>query len=265
MKDLLSLGLNLLEIEYVKVPEAVRRSARKVRVKRVERMRPEDVATVKEFVRRGMIRVIGIEAGALVFDDDQQLAATEMRVRGVIDLASELGAGIVSFTPSFFRNGKVPIEAMAGPCGRLTRYGEARKLRLAVENGEKGSDKLLKTADDLSSLLRLVGSPSLGICLDVSAAATCDYDITRFASSILPQVFIVHVNDITKDLRFKNIIVGLGDIDFPPFLQLFTGRDVPLVIEIFSGYGTIDVFLCKRQIERLLLQLDVENAAGRAT
>lgn len=252
LKDLVSLGVNLLGIEYVKVPEAVRRSPRRVHVKRVERIRSEDVAAIKDLTRRGSVRVVGIEAGALVFDDGQQLAATERRVRKVVDLAVELDAGVVSFTPSLFIHGTVPLETVAAPCGRLVRYAEARNLRLAVENAEKGSDKLIGSPDELSRLLELVGSPNLGLCLDVSAAATFDYDVARFASSLIPRVFITHVNDITRDLRFKNIIVGLGDIDFPPFLQLFKGRDVPFVIEIFSGYGAIDVYLCKKQIERML-------------
>jgi len=264
LKDLLSLGIDILEIEYVKVPEAVRRSPRRVRVKRVERIKPEDLETIREFLRRRMIRVVGIEAGALAFDDPQQLSATERRIRRVIDLAYELNAGIVSFTPSLFSRGTVPLEAMAAPCTRLVHYAEARKLHLALENGEKGSDKLLKTPTELSSLLRLVGSPNLGVCLDVSAAATYEFDVARFASALLPQVLIVHINDITRDLRFKNIIVGLGDIEFPPFLRLFKGTDVPFVIEIFSGYGAIDVFLCKKQIERLLHQLSANNAASKA-
>ncbi|MEM2905710.1 MAG: sugar phosphate isomerase/epimerase [Candidatus Bathyarchaeia archaeon] len=264
LKDLLSLGLDVLEIEYMKIPEAVRRSQRRLRVDRVERMKPDDIAAIREVVQKGLMRVVGVEAGALAFDDTQQLAVTERRVRRVIDLAYELKAGIVSFTPSLFRDRTVPLEAMADSCGRLTQYGEARGIRLAVENGEEGSDKLLKTPGELSSLLRLVGSPNLGVCLDVSAAATYDFDVARFASALLPQVFIVHVNDITRDLRFKNIIVGLGDIDFPPFLRLFREMSVPFVIEIFSGYGAIDIFLCRKQIEKLLRHLDGENASNTA-
>lgn len=62
-------------------------------------------------------------------------------------------------------------------------------------------------------------------------------------------------------MRFKDIIVGLGDLDFPAFLKLLKDRDIPFIIEVFSGYGAIDVYLCKRQVERLLYQLSLEDVA----
>ncbi|MBS7627632.1 sugar phosphate isomerase/epimerase, partial [Candidatus Bathyarchaeota archaeon] len=179
----------------------------------------------------------------------------EKRVRNAINLARELGGPTVSFTPFSMNKRASKMEEMVELCTKLCEYGEDTGIKLALENGERGSPKLLKSPGELLTIISKVNHKNLGVCLDLAAAATYDFNVARYASKILDHVLILHVNDITEDLRFKNIIVGLGDLDFPSILKLFKGRDIPMVIEIFSGYGAIDLFLCKRQIERIFRKL----------
>ncbi len=251
LKDIVSLGFRYIDVEYLKVPDAPRGLRDIVKLTELKGIEPEDVATIKEFRSRKFLEVVGIEAGALAMESPDSLAKTERRVREVVDLASNLGADIVSFTPSVFNHGKVSFAALTEACSRLCHHAEHKAVKLALENGEQGSKKLLRTPEQILSVIAQVGSPNLGVCLDVAAAATQDFNVAQFASKLAEHTFIVHINDVTRDLRFKNLIVGLGDLELAPLFNMFKGRKIPFVIEIFSGYGAIDVFLCKRQIERV--------------
>ncbi|MEM3693293.1 MAG: sugar phosphate isomerase/epimerase [Candidatus Bathyarchaeia archaeon] len=251
LRDLVSLGFKYLDLEFFKVPEGAEDKG----IQRPFGFGSKELRVVKEFVERDMMRVVGIEAGALFLDGQRTLEESEKRVKNAINLARELGGPTVSFTPFSMSKRASKMEEMVELCTKLCEYGENIGIKLALENGERGSPKLLKSPEELLTIISKVNHKNLGICLDFAAAATYDFNVARYASKILDHILILHVNDITEDLRFKNIIVGLGDLDFPSILKLFKGRDIPMVIEIFSGYGAIDLFLCKRQIERIFRKL----------
>jgi sugar phosphate isomerase/epimerase len=251
LRDLVSLGFRYLDLEFFKVPEG----AEDKRIQLPFDFGSKELKVVKEFAERGLMKVVGIEAGALFLDGKRMMEESEKRVKNAVNLAKELGGATVSFTPFCLNKRAYKMEEAAELCAKLCEYGEDLGIKLALENGERGSPKILKSPAELLNLIKEVNHKNLGICLDLAAAATYDFNVARYASKILDHIFIIHVNDITEDLRFKNIIVGLGDLDFLSILKLFKGREIPMVIEIFSGYGAIDLFLCKRQIERIFRRL----------
>lgn len=253
LRDIHSLGFRHLDVEFFKIvdePYTIGNS-----VGRLKSIDGEAVQELKHWVESNMIKVVSFEAGSLLVDDDKRLRKSVARIREVISTALLFKCPIVSVTPSSFKE-NVSREDIVRSCRVLMDECGGYNVKLSLENGEVSSIKILRRPEDISYVIDKIGSPSLGICLDVAAAATIDFNIASYISQFIDYVDIIHINDVTKDLKFKNLIVGLGDLEFNPFMSIVKKHKIPLVIEIYSGYGPVDLFLCKRQIEKILHQVD---------
>ncbi len=253
LRDIHSLGFRHLDVEFFKIvdePYVIGKN-----VGRLKSIDGDAVQELKHWVENNMIKVISFEAGSLLVGDDKKLRESVARIREVISIAFSFKCSIVSVTPSSFKE-NVSREDIVKSCRVLMDECSSYDVKLSLENGEVGSIKILRRPEDISYVIDKIASPSLGICLDVAAAATIDFNIASYISHFIDHVNIIHINDITKDLKFKNLIVGLGDVEFNSFMSLVKKHNIPLVIEIYSGYGPVDLYLCKRQVEKILQQVD---------
>lgn len=249
LRDVYTLGFRYLDVEFFRIIDEPFWFTSGF--SRLKSLGTGFLKELKNWVDRGLISVVCMEAGALYVDDLKRLKRSISRIRKVASKAELFKCPLISVTPSSLK-GTVPMDELIESCKALLDECSAYNVKIALENGEVGSIKILRKPEQLKLVMQRLNSVRLGICLDVAAAATVEFDVASYASNLIDHVFIVHINDITRDLRFKNLIVGLGDIDFKPLLTVVKSRRIPLVIEIYSGYGPIDVYLCKRQIEKIL-------------
>jgi len=252
-RDIYSLGFRHLDVEFFKIVDEPH-----VIMDNISKLKSIDSGVVRElkhWVENDMIKVISFEAGALFIEDDKKLRKSIARIREVISMAVSFKCPMVSITPSSF-NENVSKEKIVEGCRALVDECESYGVKLSLENGEIGSIKVLRKPEDISYVIEKVDSPILGVCLDVAAAATINFNVMSYASKFIDYIDIIHVNDVTRDLKFKNLIVGLGDLEFNSFMSLVKKRKIPMVIEIYSGYGPVDLYLCKRQIEKILRRVD---------
>ncbi len=252
LRDIYSLGFRHLDVEFFKIvdePYAIGSN-----IGKLKSIDSDAVRELKHWVENHMMKVISFEAGSLLIDDDKKLRKSIARIHEVISIAVSFKCPIVSVTPSSF-NENVSREDIVKSCRVLIDECSSYNVKLSLENGEVGSIKILRKPEDISYVIEKVDSPILGVCLDVAAAATIDFNIMSYASQFTDYIDIIHVNDVTRDLKFKNLIVGLGDLEFNSFMSLVKKRKIPMVIEIYSGYGPVDLYLCKRQIEKILRQV----------
>ncbi|KYH36705.1 MAG: hypothetical protein AYL29_011730 [Candidatus Bathyarchaeota archaeon B24] len=253
LKDIYNLGFRYLDVEFFRIIDES--YCFKDGVVKIGRLKTDYLKELKQWVDKGLMQVVSFEAGSLYVDDEERLKKSITRVRKVVAEAESFKCPIVSVTPASFKKG-ISMDTVACCCKKLIDECSCYDVKLALENGEVGSIKILRKPEDIDYVLHKVGSPRLGFCLDVAAAATVDFDVSSYASKLLDYILVIHMNDITKDLRFKNLIIGLGDLEFKPLLAMVKPRRIPLVIEIYSGYSPIDLYLCRRQIEKLVKQVD---------
>ncbi|MEM2239278.1 MAG: TIM barrel protein [Candidatus Bathyarchaeia archaeon] len=253
LRDIHSLGFRYIDVEFFKIvdePYTIGDS-----ISRLKSIESDAVQELKNWVESSMLRVVSFEAGALFVDDDKRLRKSIARIREVISAALSFKCSMVTVTPSSFKE-VVSREDIVKGCRVLIDECESYNVKLVLENGEVGSIKILRKPEDISYVIERVDSPILGVCVDVAAAATIDFNIVSYVSRFIDHIDIIHINDVTRDLKFKNLIVGLGDLKFDPFVRLVKKYGIPMVIEIYSGYGPVDLYLCKRQIEKIIRQVD---------
>jgi sugar phosphate isomerase/epimerase len=244
--------LNYLDVEGVGVSKPVARKIMSLFGPEIGEIDQNSLRLICEAASKGLINVVSLETYPLTFDNSSLLEASKTKIEEIIDFAKTLKAEIVSFGLANFNRKKVPWEKIVSSCSEVAHCASSRNVKVAIENGEFSSlYNLLKTPRQFKNLCEGVNSSHFGLCLDVSAAATVDFNVARFAKKVQKHVFAVHVNDMTRDLRFKNLIVGSGDIKFRPFFKLFQGR--PLRNSRALNY-TLKVLHCLKNRSHVMLK-----------
>ncbi|MEM2739371.1 MAG: TIM barrel protein [Candidatus Bathyarchaeia archaeon] len=244
LRLIIHFGFNYLDIECVRSPDE-RSSVADSRISL------EEARIIEDAVEKGLVNVVSVEAGGLFVDTPQLARRYEEIVRRMLRLARRLRASIVSFTPASM-TGKASWEGLVESCKSICREAESCGLTVAFENGEVGSRKIVQSIEDMRRLLDEVDQDNLGLCIDISAAATYDFDVARVIKSMVDAVKAVHINDITADLAFKNLPVGVGDLDYESIALILSSIRTPMILELYSGYGPVELYLCKRKLEQLL-------------
>lgn len=253
LRDVYSLGFRHLDVEFFKIVDEPHTIGSGIgKLKSIE---SDALYELKNWVENNTIKIVSFEAGALFVDDERRIKRSIARICEVISTALSFKCPVVTVTPSSFKE-NVSREDIVKSCKMLIDECGSYSIKLSLENGELGSIKILRRPEDIRYVLEKVDSSILGVCLDVAAAATIDFNILSYTSRFIDYVDIVHINDITKDLKFKNLIVGLGDLKLNSLISIIKKRGIPMVIEIYSGYGPVDLYLCRRQIEKILRQVD---------
>ncbi len=123
--------------------------------------------------------------------------------------ASQLGATTAYLVPGF-DSSEVAMTYFAEGCALLAEYAAARRVRLCIEHVPGRS---LPTVAATLDWLQRVGSPHLGLLLDVGHCLLSGEDAADMVQRASERLGYVHLDD--ND--------GIGDLHWP----LFTGRLTP--------------------------------------
>jgi len=169
------------------------------------------------------------------------------RLMTALDTADRLGAKTVRIMLSTILCGdRRPVGGLPGwqklldraarSLTLLAREAGMRGLKLAIENHQDA------TADDLVWLCEMVSNPSLGITLDCGNPLAVGQDILPYARRVLHHVLNVHLKDYTVHAVDDGYVLArcaLGDgvVPFPELLEMFSGRDIVLQLELAALVG----------------------------
>lgn len=124
----------------------------------------------------------------------------------------------------------------------IDRFGEL--VDLAVNAGcsvalEPHAGAVVSMPEHALAVLDGVGSPSLGLNLDISHFAVRDFDLAEVVAALLPHAVVVEVKDHRRTADgFDFLIPGEGEFDYPTFLGLLEA----------AGYsGTVSVEISVRR------------------
>lgn len=122
------------------------------------------------------------------------------------------------------------------------RFGQLAELVVAAGCSlalEPHAGAVVSMPAQALAVLADVGSPALGINLDISHFAVRDFDLAEVVSSLLPHTVVVEVKDHRRTPDgFDFLTPGEGEFDYPAFLSLLAAR----------GYtGTVSVEISVRR------------------
>jgi sugar phosphate isomerase/epimerase len=161
----------------------------------------------------------------LASTNEHTLQRSRDHCRAAIDLAAEFGSPFYSVHAGAAMNAKPEdlgqpqthlihgnvakaYETFVESCSALAAYAGARGVKLFVENHVvapfnliNGENRFLfaSTAEDVRRLMADVGSPSLGLLLDVGhlkvTARSLGFDATKFIADVAPYVGAFHLSE----------------------------------------------------------------------
>lgn len=150
-------------------------------------------------------------------------------------LAKRVGAPCVSVTSGHPTPGVLPERALDWFVDSLTRIcDEAAKcdVRVGIEY-EPGL--LVERATELLEVLHRVGSPDLGVNLDIGHSYLEGEDPDQIIDMLRGRIWNVHVEDI-KDCKHFHRVPGDGDMPFEQYFAALgkAGYDGNLTVELYS-------------------------------
>ncbi|WP_420113136.1 sugar phosphate isomerase/epimerase family protein [Pseudactinotalea sp.] len=122
------------------------------------------------------------------------------------------------------------------------RFGQLAELAVAAGCSvalEPHAGAVVSMPEQALTVLADVGSPALGINLDISHFAVRDFDLAEVVATLLPHTVVVEVKDHRRTADgFDFLTPGEGEFDYPAFLGLLEA----------SGYaGTVSVEISVRR------------------
>ena len=156
-------------------------------------------------------------------------------LRQAIETAHQTGARAVRTTVSHLLEGNRTeygaegmrdyIAALVQPFKEVMPLAEEYGVPVGIENHQDLSSW------ELLALCEKVGSPQLGVTMDVGNAFAVGEHPLAFAERILPIIKHVHIKDYTvhptpSGYRLKRCAIGDGVVDWPEIIALFD-REVP--------------------------------------
>jgi sugar phosphate isomerase/epimerase len=140
-------------------------------------------------------------------------------LRGAIDIAESLGAGVVSFWSGTLLTKEKPdlvIKRLVDCCRELADHAAAKGVRLAFEP-EPGM--FIDTIDRFAELFDRVNHPAFGLTIDIGhlhcQGETPIEDHLRRWKHVL---WNIHIEDMRRGVH-DHLMFGEGEIDFPPVLR----------------------------------------------
>lgn len=155
-----------------------------------------------------------------------------------LELASAIGAPSVSVASGRSEAHIEPERAMAFFAESLSEVC-ARAEDLGVRVGVEYEPALLvERADEVSALIEVVGSPALGVNLDIGHAICAFEDPVESIQMLAGRIWNVHVEDI-KGHKHHHLVPGEGDIDFARVFRALCGVG-------YAGPLTVELYTCTR-------------------
>jgi len=151
-------------------------------------------------------------------------------LRTALEAARQVGARVVRTTisnmlegdrtPFGFDGWKTHLQSLVEPFKSIMPLAEEFGIPIGLENHQDASSW------ELIQLIEQVGSPLLGVTMDVANALAVGETPRAFAQRVMPFLKHVHFKDYTIHLtpsgyRFKRCAVGDGVVDWPAMVALF--------------------------------------------
>jgi len=206
-------------------------------------MYPDNLSAAARREFRRFADDLGLEISALCGDFDWVRGFTDAefnrvnvpRVKKCVDLASDLGVGVVTM-----HIGKLPEEP-SDPVYQealrtsveLARYAESRGVVLCTETGPEAPERLREFLDT-------VGSPGIGVNYDPANLVMCGpFDHIGGVALLKDYIRHTHAKDgvCLGGGRYRELPLGQGGVVFPYYLAALAaaGYDGYLTIERESG------------------------------
>jgi len=149
-------------------------------------------------------------------------------------LAQRIGAGCISITSGNARPGCPPGEALDLLVDSLQRICDAA-ARFGVQVGiEYEPGLLLERASEVRAVLDRVGSPDLGVNLDIGHSYVDGENPEQAIALLQGRIWNVHVEDI-RDRKHYHLVPGDGDLPFERYFDALRAGG-------YSGFLTVEVY-----------------------
>ncbi|SPD75379.1 Sugar phosphate isomerase/epimerase [uncultured Desulfobacterium sp.] len=135
-----------------------------------------------------------------------------------IDMANAMNSPCISVTSGRIVPGITPLDAsliLKKSLVEVAEYAEDRNIRVGIEY-EPGL--LVENSKELLVLMDDLGSPFVGVNLDLGHCHVIGEDIEEVISLFSNKIFHVHLEDI-KARKHHHLIPGLGDMDIQGILE----------------------------------------------
>lgn len=151
-----------------------------------------------------------------------------------IRLARRLGATCISVTSGNARPGCPPQESLDLLVDSLLRISDAAS-RYGVHVGiEYEPGLLLERATEVCEVLERVGSPDLGVNLDIGHSYIDGESPEQAIALLKDRIWNVHVEDI-RDRKHFHLVPGDGDLPFGRYLEALRANG-------YQGFLTVEVY-----------------------
>jgi sugar phosphate isomerase/epimerase len=207
----------------------------------------QDISALARREYRSMVSDLGMEiiglhwllaktAGFhLTTDDPAVRGKTADYLKQLIELCSDLGGSIMVLGSPAQRNFVAPMthdKAVGNALDVLRKIVPdllASNVRLAIEPLGPQEGNFLNHASEARSMIEAIGSPAVGLHLDVKAMSTEGIAIEKVIRDQADLMMHFHANDPNK------LGPGMGDVDQAPIFQAL--HDVR-----YSGWVSVEVF-----------------------
>lgn len=173
-----------------------------------------------------------------------QRASTELTQK-TIDLAALLGASFIVQHARLLQDSldlKQPaiLEEIVPDLGKIAQYAANKGLKLALENVPSSAHRMLgSSAKEMTDIVSLLPSKTVGLCLDVSHCVASGYDPLNALNTInINRLISIHASDNLSSLLIdQHLPIGSGDIHWENLFHAleslrFQGS---VVIEVAGG------------------------------
>jgi sugar phosphate isomerase/epimerase len=170
-----------------------------------------------------------------------------------IQMAHKIGAPCVSVTSGHPTPGCLPEQALeyfVESLKRICEFAEQYQVKIGIEY-EPGL--IVERADEVCEVIHRVGSPLLGVNLDIGHSFLNREQPEQTVQSLAGRIWNVHLEDI-KGMKHFHLVPGDGDLPFSRYLTALKQADYRgfLTVELYSfpdkpiavGRGAFD-FLTK--------------------
>lgn len=214
----------------------------------------EDAAQWRELAARAGLEISSVTANAPLVCDEQIWADSRRRLLRSFEVAAVLGGGRALPVSLGAHKPKAPL--LGGNPPPITtqtswevdrqqisdRFGELAELATGVGCTvalEPHAGAVVSMPEQALAVLDDVGSPALGLNLDISHFAVRDFDLAEVVAALLPRAVVVEVKDHRRtESGFDFLTPGEGEFDYPAFLALLAEH----------GYaGTVSVEISVRR------------------
>jgi sugar phosphate isomerase/epimerase len=192
---------------------------------------------LKDLLGNSGVQLIAIGGDSDFAVSEAKWPEMETMIRNEIDLAVELGVGLVRIFASHIPEAYVTDEVWERVIKKMrlvAPYAEAKGVKLAIEN----HFGITNTPLDLLRILENVKSPAIGLNLDAANFVPCHEDPVEATKILVPFTFYSHLKDAVADPKgpfngFNFVDLGAGIMDIPGVLE-------PLRQAGYSGYVSIE-------------------------